>query len=189
MSRYNYSKDTFIATLGCAIGFIGIGWAVAMHTKLAKISERLDKSIDDLADNMEIDIPEELVDKAVEKAVADAAKKAVEKATNDALTELKRDIRSNVSVAVDKEYEHIHDTVLAKITDEAAKIDVARVRRDVERAAEKAALDKFDDNLEEQLRKFNDNLDSVSRIYSSIAGAVSKSSGADSTKEYVFRVG
>lgn len=183
MSRY--SKDTFIATLGCAIGLVGAGWAIAMHTKLAKISERLDKSIDDLANDMSIDIPEELVNQAVEKAVAAEAKSAVAKATNDALSELKRDIHKTVSAAVDKEYASIKDVVLKEATDSAAKIDVTKVRKDVEKAAEKAALDKFDDNLDEILRKFNDNLNNTSKIYSTIAHSMVK----NNDREFVFRVG
>lgn len=187
MSRNYYNKDTFLATLGCAIGLVGAGWALAMRTKLAKISERLDQSIDDLANDMEIDIPEEMVNKAVEKAVAAESKKAVEKATSEALAELKRDIHKTVSGEVEKEYAHLSKSVLQEITDAAAKIDVAKVRRDVERAAEKAALDKFDDNLDDILKKFNDNLDNTSKIYNSIAGTMSKRT--DGAKEYVFRVG
>lgn len=186
MSRH-YNKDTFMTVLGFAVGLVGVGYGIAMHTKLSKISERLDESIDDLADNMDIDIPDEIVDQAVEKAVTDAAKKAVEKATNEALAELKRDIRKTVSAEVEKEYEHLHADVLKEITDAASKIDVAKVRRDIERAAEKAALEKFDDNLDNQLHMFNENLTNLARIYNSMAGVATRS--GDTTKEYVFRVG
>lgn len=169
-----------------AAGLIGIGYAIAMHTKLAQVSERLDKSINDLADDMEFDIPEELVNKAVEKAVNDEAKRVVQKATAEALAELKRDIRDNVSVAVDKEYETIKETVLEKVTQEAAKIDVNRVRRDVEKAAERAALEKFDDNLEGILGKFSENLNNTAKIVNSFASFMPKTS---SDQEVVFRVG
>lgn len=186
MSRY-YNKDSFMATIGVALGLVGVGYAIGTHTKMAKVSERLDKGLDELANGMEIDIPEEMVNKAVEKAVAAESKKAVEKATSEALAELKRDIHKTVSGEVEKEYEHLHKDVLREITDAASKIDVTKVRRDVERAAEKAALDKFDDNLDDILKKFNDNLDNTSKIYNSIAGTMSKRT--DGAKEYVFRVG
>lgn len=168
-----------------AIGLIGLGYGIAMHTKMGKISERLDKTIDELADNTEIDIPESLVNKAVEKAVTIKAKEAVEKATTDALAELKRDIRDAVSAAVDKEYEGIKDTVLKKATDEAAKIDTVRVRRDVEKAAYNAAMEKFNDNLGDILDKFNDNLNNVSKIYSSMASAATRTPD----KEFTFKLG
>ena len=185
MSRYDFNKDLLIGAIGGVLGLLGLGYGIAMHTKLSKVSERLDKGIDDLADNMEIDIPEEIVNSAVEKAVASAAKKAVEKASAEAMVELKRDIQRNVSAAVDKEYEHIKDTVLQKVTDEAAKIDAARVRREVEKAAHNAAMSKFNDNLDDILGKFNDNLNNVSKIYSSMAGAATRMPD----KEVVFKLG
>lgn len=78
------------------------------------------------------------------------------------------------------------DSVLKEITAEAAKIDVTRVRRDVEKAANEAALKKFDDNLDDILKKFNDSLDNTSRIYSSIRESLTKST--DPAKEFVLRI-
>ena len=167
-------------------GLVGIGYAIGTHTKLAKVSERLDRSIDEIANNMEFDIPEELVNKAVEKAVEAEAKRAVELATRESITALKREIHSQVSTTVNNEYGNLKDSVLKEITSEAAKIDVSRVRRDIEKAAEEAALEKFDDNLDDILEKFNNSLDSTSRIYSSIRDAITKSS--DSGKEFVVRL-
>ena len=187
MGRYN--KDTFVAVIGTVAGLVGVGYGIAMHTKLSKISERLDASIEDLADGMEFDIPEELVEKAVDKAVAEAAKKAVDKATNEALAEVKRDIRKTVSAEVEKEYGRLHESVLKEITDSAAKIDVTKVRRDIERAAEKTALEKFNDNLDDQLQTFNDNLNNLARIYNSMAGVATRTAASDNGREFVFRVG
>ena len=65
-------NDIFATLLGIA-GLVGIGYAIGTHTKMARISERLDRSINDLADNMEIDIPEKLIDKAVEEAAKNEA--------------------------------------------------------------------------------------------------------------------
>lgn len=165
-----------------ALGVFGIGYGVAMRTKMAKVSERLDKSIDDLACKTNIDISEELINQAVEKAATAEAKKAVEKAASDALAELKRDIHMNVSEAVEKEYEKIKDEVLKKATEAAAKIDVARVRRDVERAA----VTKYEANLDDILAKFNDNLSNTSKIYSSIASAITRPT--ETGKEVVFKL-
>ena len=92
----------------------------------------------------------------------------------------------NSLTAVNKEYETIKDSVLKEIKDSAAKIDVSRVRRDVEAAAKEAALEKFDDNLDDILEKFNDSLTSTSKIYSSIREAITRSS--DSGKEFVVRL-
>lgn len=169
-----------------AVGILGLGYAIAMRTKLAKVSERLDVAIDDLAGKTAVDIPERIVNEAVEKAVTSEAERVVEKATNDALAELKKDIHRTVSDAVEAEYTSIRETVLKEARDEAAKIDVARVRRDVERSAEKIALEKFEANLEGILEKFNTNLDNTSKIYSSIASSMVRPT--DSGKEFVFKV-
>lgn len=180
------TKNDFINYLFGAAGLVGIGYGLCAHTKLAKISNRLDKSIDDLADNTEIDIPEELVNKAVEKAVQAEAKRAVERATNETISAMKKDIHAEVQREVNKEYDSIKDSVLKEITVSASKIDAFKVRRDVEEAAKKAALDKFDDNLDDILEKFNENLDNTSRIYSSIRETLSK--GSNSGKEFVVRL-
>ena len=180
------TKNDFINYLFGAAGLIGIGYGLCAHTKLAKVSNRLDKSIDDLADNTEIDIPEELVNKAVEKAVQAEAKRAVERATNETISAMKKDIHAEVQKEVNKEYDSIKDSVLKEITVSASKIDVAKIRRDVEEAAKEAALDKFDDNLDDILEKFNENLDNTSRIYSSIRETLTKSS--NSGKEFVVRL-
>lgn len=182
MSKNNEIINTLIGIAGV----VAIGYAIGTHTKLAKVSERLDKSIDLLADDMEIDISEDLVNKAVEKAVQAEAKRAVELATRESITTLKREIHSQVLTAVNTEYDNLKDSVLKEITTEAAKIDASRVRRDVEKAAKEAALKKFDDNLDDILEKFNDSLDNTSRIYSSIREAITKSS--DSGKEFVVRI-
>lgn len=181
MSNFNFKNWEHIA-LG-ALGILGIGYGLAMHTKLAKVSERLDKSIDELAGKTNIDISEELINQAVEKAATAEAKKAVEKATAEALAELRKDIHKSVTEAVDKEYDNIKDEVLKKTTEAAAKIDVARVRRDVERAA----VTKYECNLDDILDKFNDNLSNTSKIYSSIASAITRPT--ESGKEVVLKLG
>lgn len=168
------------------VGLVGIGYAIGTHTRLAKVSDRLDKSIGELANGVEVDIPREVVNAAVKKAIDFEAKRAVEVATKETITNFKNDIHSQVQVAVNKEYDRIKDSVLSEISKEAAKIDVSRVRRDVEEAAKAAALKKFDDNLDNILEKFNDNLDNTSRIYSSIRNSITRTT--DPGKEFVVRL-
>lgn len=170
MNNITINKGTLIGAIGGVLGLMGLGYGVAMHTKLAKVGKRLDKSINDLANNMDIDIPDEIVNTAIEKAVAVETKKAVDKATSEALSELKRDIRTNVSEAVNKEYESIKDTVLAKVTEEAGKIDVARVQQ--------ACMDSI-------LTKYNKDMDNVSKFCSTLASAAAKMPD----KEFTIRVG
>ena len=182
MSKIN--KDVILGTVGVVAGLVGIGYGFAMRSKLSKVSERLDTSINDLANNMEIDVPDAIVNEAIEKAVTIEAKKAVQAATKEALDELKRDIHNTVSAAVDKEYENIKDNVLRETRDAASKINVERVRKDIEKAAHDAAMSKFNDNLDDILGHFNDNLNNVSKIYSSMASAATR----NPDKEFVFKL-
>lgn len=180
------TKNDIFNFLVCAAGLVGVGYGLCAHTKLSKVSDRLDKSIDDLADSTDIDIPEELINKAVEKAVQTEAKRAVERATNETISAMKKDIHAEVQKEVDKEYESIKDSVLKEITVSASKIDVAKVRRDIEESAKEAALDKFDDNLDDILENFNKNLSDTSKIYSSIREVITRDSS--SGKGFVVRL-
>jgi DNA-binding cell septation regulator SpoVG len=170
MANFNFNKGGIIGIIGGVLGLLGLGYGAAMHTKVAKVSKRLDTTIDDLANNMNVDISEAIVNEAIEKHVAAETKKAVEKATSDAMYELKKDIRNNVSEAVNKEYETIKDTVLAKVTEEASKIDVARVQQSC---------------LDAVLKKYNDGMDNVSKIYNTLANTASKLPD----KEFTIRLG
>lgn len=178
-------NDLFGIFFGFA-GLVGIGYAIGTHTKMAKISERLDRSINDLADNIEFDIPEKLVDKAIEEAAKNEARRAVEEATKEVANQIKNDIHAKVQKEVDKEYDSIKESVLKEITVSASKIDASKVRKDVEEAAKKTALDKFDDNLDDILEKFNKDLDNTSKIYGSIREALTKNSS--SSKGFVVRI-
>ena len=179
-----FNIDGLIGIAGFAAGLIGIGYALGTRSKMAKISEKLDRSIDELASDIPVDIPQDMIERAVEKSVAYEVKQCVSKGMDAVSADIKRDIHKQVKDAVEGEYSNIKETVLDELVNEAAKIDVTRVRRDVEAAAKKMALEKFDANLEDVLEKFNDNLDNTSRIYKSIANTMIKSND----REMVFRL-
>ena len=103
-----------------------------------------------------------------------------------AVQEIKADIHKQVTAAVEKEYDRIKDNVLREITDEASKINIDRVRTEVENEAKRKALEKFDVSLDGILTNFNDNLKNTSKIYSSIANSITKQNDG---KEFVFKVG
>lgn len=178
--------DGVVGLLGITAGLIGIGYAMGTHSKMAKISDNLERSIDELAGQMPVDIPNDMIERAVEKAVAYEAKQAVGKATDAVVSNVKRDIHKQVSDAVESEYSNIKGKVLDEITTEAAKIDVKRVRADVEKAAKERALEKFDDNLDDILDKHNSELENVTKIYKAIAEAMSPAKSDD--REMVLRI-
>lgn len=170
----NNKFDGIVGLLGVTVGLIGVGYAFGTHSKMAKISENLDRSIEDLASKTPIDIPDSMIERAVEKAVAYEVKQAVCKAKDAVIVDVKRDIHKQVSDAVESEYSNIKGVVLEEVTNEAAKIDVKRVRSDIEKAAKEAVLEKLDDNMDDILENFNDQLKNTSRIYNSIADTMTK---------------
>lgn len=189
---FNTNNSTLNTIIGI-LGIAGLTYGLAMHSKLAKVSERLDHSIDSLASDMEIDIPDELINKAVDKAVAIAAKNAVSTATDAALSEVKHDIHLKVSDAVSREYDTIKDKVLREATSAASKINVARVTHDVEEAAKKIALEKFEVNLDGIVEKFTGDLDNVVKINQAIRAALipttTTTTPVTNGREFVVRVG
>jgi len=55
-----------------------------------------------------------------------------------------------------------------------AKIDEARLKREVVTKAKEQIAEKFDDKLDDILEEFNGNLQNVGKIYKSIAKSFSK---------------
>ena len=181
------NNHNFVGMLGITVGLIGVGYAIGTHSKMAKISENLDKSIDELAGKTPVDIPNEMIERAVEKAVAREVKQAVSKATDAAVTAVKRDIHKQVSDAVETEYSDIKETVLEELTAAASKIDIKRVRADVEKAAKEHAIQKFDDNLDDILEGHKREFENVTKIYRTIADAMAPNQ--NNGREMVLRLG
>jgi hypothetical protein len=178
--------DNFVGMLGVTFGLIGIGYAFGTRSKMAKISNKLDCSIEELANKTQIDIPNDMIERAVEKAVAREVRNAASKATDRVIVDIKRDIHKQVSDAVEEEYSNIKERVLDELVSEASKIDVRRVRADIEQAAKEKALEKFDDNLDDILEKHNSELENVTKIYRAIADAVAPNKSNDN--EMVLRI-
>jgi hypothetical protein len=183
----NNKYDGFVCLLGIGIGLVGVGYAIGTRSKMARISENLNRSIDELASQMPVDIPNDMIQRATEKAVAYEVKKTVGKATDGIMVEIKRDIHKQVSDAVESEYSNVKGTVLDELVNAASKIDVGRVRSDVEKAAKEHALQKFDANLDGILENFNDQLKNTSKIYTSIADSMTGYKSNNS--ETILRIG
>lgn len=183
----NNKIDGIVGIVGIGLGLVGIGYALGTHSKMAKISDNLERSIDDLASQVPVDIPNDMIERAVEKAVAYEVKQAVGKVTDVVKCDVKHDMHKQVSDAIEQEYSNIKEVVLSDLIDEAAKIDAKRVRYDVEKAAKEKALEKFDDNLDDILENFNDQLKNTSKIYTSIAESMTNKYKADGGT--VLRIG
>lgn len=183
----NDKYDKLVGIVGIALGLVGVGYAMGTHSKMAKISNNLERSIDDLASQVPVDIPNDMIERAVDKAIAYEVKQAVGKVTDAVKCDVKRDLHKQIGDAIEEEYSNIKDVVLSELIEEASKIDARRVRYDVEKAAKEKAIEKFDDNLDEILENFNDQLKNTSKIYTSIADNMTKYKSNDSGT--VLRIG
>ena len=183
----NNKFDGLVGFVGIGLGLVGIGYAIGTHSKMSKISDNLERSIEDLASQVPVDIPNDMIERAVEKAVAYEVKQAVYKVTDKVKHDVAFDMHKQVSDTIEQEYSNIKEVVLKELTDEAAKIDAKRVRYDVEKAAKEKALEKFDDNLDDILENFNDQLKNTSKIYTSIADSMTKYKSNDGGT--VLRIG
>lgn len=183
MKSFNW--DLVIGVTGLVVGLVGIGYASGTRSKMNQVSEKLDKSIDDIIRDTRIDIPNGLIERTVERAVEAKTRIAIDNAVNGAMQKADGIIRSTVSSAVESQYVSLKDRVLVEMTKRVSNINEDRLRDDVYNAAKKKAVEKFEANLDDILEKFNSDLENVGKIYKSIANAMTKSEG----KEMTFRIG
>ena len=172
--------DALLGLAGICIGFIGVGYAFGARKKLNDISDMLDKSIDELSDNVSVDIPDCMIDRAVEHAVNRETEIAVKKATDRVISDIETRIKMDVASAVSDERTKIQESVKKEIEKKVSRIDIDDLRREVVAEAKEAAAEKLDGSLDDILEKFNDELHSVSKIYSSIAKAITRDRDTDS---------
>ena len=164
--------DLLLGAADWIVGLVGIGYAIGTRSKVNKLCDKLDCSIEDLANSTEIHIPEETVNRAVERAVAKKADYAVTRATNEAVAEVENETIKHVKSAVNREYDRLEESVKKEIKNQVGRIDISDLRREVK----EEAAEKLEENMDDILEKFNGDLENVSKIYSSIANAITKNS-------------
>lgn len=164
--------DILVGAAGWIVGLIGIGYAIGTHSKVNKLCDKLDCSVEDLVDNTDIHIPEETINRVVERAVAKRADYAVDRAIRAAVVKVQDEITNQVASAVNKECDRLEDSVKKEIKSQIRLIDISDLRREVK----EEAAEKLEESMDDILEKFNGDLENVSKIYSSIANAITKNS-------------
>ena len=119
----NSTFDMIISVSLGMVGLVGVGYAIGTKSKMNKICEKLDTSIDNLANDMNINIPDAMIDKAVKKAIKNKTEEAVDYAVSEVTKDFKNDIYTKVNAAVEAEYLNIKDKVLDEVTNRVAKND------------------------------------------------------------------
>jgi len=169
-----YNSESLVSLGIFGLGLVAVGYAIALHSRMKAVAEKLDTSIEKIANDAEIEIPSKVIDQAVQKAVDRESYTAVRRATDFVVDDLRKEISDRVSTAVQASYDSIADDVTSAIAKNVAKIDEERLKKDVIAKAKRQIADKFDDKLDGVLEEFNGNLQNVSRIYESIAKSFSK---------------
>lgn len=177
----NINLNDIILVLGAA----GVAYGIYANHRMQKVSERLDKSVEQLSGSMEIDISDALINEAVDKAVDREVSSGVTSATNKAIKSIESDIHKEVKDAVRAHYDDLKADVSKEMRKQVANIDIQELRKEVVREAKERAAEKFNENLDGILEKFNGELDSVSKIYRSISNSIT---GSNTGKEMRFTI-
>lgn len=170
----NSNLDLIVGIGVFVAGIFGVGYAIGTRSKVNRLCEKLDTSIDNLSDDIQVDIPDKMVQRAVEAAVKKEVAAAVKLATDEVIASAERDIRKEVTAEVERQYTTISDGVTTEIATRVARIDEGKLRKEVVEKAKKQIADKFDDKLDDLLEEFNGNLQNVGKIYTSIAKSFTK---------------
>lgn len=153
-----------------------VGYDIYEHRKIGK---KLDMSCKELEKASVQEIQESLVEQAVKYAAQSSVYNYMERVHGDVMLDAKNKISEEARKAVKDAAETIRKEVGDRISNEAAMIDMASLKKSARDAAEAKILEKFDGNLEDLLAKFNDNLSNVQKIYGGIADAITKTKEKD----------
>lgn len=81
----NSNLDLIVGIGVFVAGIFGVGYAIGTRSKVNRLCEKLDTSIDNLSDDIQVDIPDKMVQRAVEAAVKKEVAAAVKLATDEVI--------------------------------------------------------------------------------------------------------
>ena len=187
--------EAYIGFGTLAAGLIGIGYAIGTNRKMHQLSNRLDTSLSKIAADNEVYISDEVIDEyvraAVKRNVEQQVRSAIATASRSAVSEVKLEMATRILEAVDNEYSDLSKSVKKKLADQVAAIDIYSLKREVRDTAKElvleklegevdkikdAAVEKFNEAVEEVVEGVNAKLSNVTKIYEAIA---KKATGAD----------
>lgn len=187
--------EAYIGFGTLAAGLIGIGYAIGTNRKMHQLSNRLDTSLSKIAADNEVYISDELIDEyvrtAVKKNVEQQVRGAITTASRSAVGEVKSEMATQIREAVNNEYSNMSRSVKKKLADQVAAIDIYSLKHEIRDAAKElvleklegevdkikdAAVEKFNEAVEEVVEGVNAKLSNVTKIYEAIA---KKATGAD----------
>lgn len=163
------SELIYIA-VATGIGLLGLGYGLGKRKKLNDISDKLDRTIDDLDSTVIVDVRDEIIKAAAERAANREAERAVR--------QIRADIRDQISDLVEKEVtsqkKKVEELVEADIVAQVSKIDIDDLKRDVVKQAKKAVTKKLDGSMDDILEEFKSNLENITKAYQAFSEAIPK---------------
>ena len=162
-----YEKFAVVISAVAAVG--GVVVAIVSQRQLKETAELIGQSVKDLS-SVEVDkIQDEVIKEAIEKAAEERVSVICGKVYDTVKTETLLRTRAWVQETTDSMYASISEEVTKQIAKEVAKIDQAKLKKDVEAKAKAIVVEKFDGQLNDLLVEYNRNLENVGKIYQSIA--------------------
>lgn len=179
------NKIENLGLVGVAIGVLSVGYTYFVHSKINKMSDAINASIDVISKDLKIDISDAVIDQAINKAVDREVEKAVRKASNEVVATIRKDLQKEVKTSVNESYSNIRRSVSDEVAKQVANIDLRPLREDVKEKAKQMVVEKFNENLDSLLEDFNNNLTNVSKIYGSIADSMA----VKKSQETILKIG
>ena len=167
-------NTNFLGKIGIVMGVGALAYSMYNDIRIDRIAKNINVSVKELSDRTNVYATDAMVEKAVEKAVERATSRAVVDAKYRAEKKIEADVHNQVKSALDGLYSDFKKSVSAEMVKQASAINMKELKDEVVEKAKQAAIEKFDDNLDDILDKFNSELDNVSKIYSSIADKFTK---------------
>lgn len=168
----NLTKNDILAGV-VATGFVGtIIYAIDVTRKLKIVSDKLDRSVDELVSTEQIDIPQDLIRRSVEKAVKEEAEYQVSRAMTNAAHDIVEKYKEDIEIAVENEFDKQKSGLAKSIKTKIDDIDISKLKREVVREAKEDCANKLKKDLEDISDKYTEQIESMTSIYSTIASKI-----------------
>lgn len=167
-------KNEILGKIGIAFGIGALVYSVYNDIRISRIAKNINVSVKELSNRTNVYATDAMIEKAVEKAVERTTSRVAIDVKHRVEKKIETDVHNQVKDAMDGLYSDFKNSVSAEMVKQASAINMRELKAEVVEKAKAAAVEKFNDNLDDILDKFNSELDNVSKIYSSIADKIAK---------------
>lgn len=153
--------NTCVTLLSLGIGAVCIVFEEMTRKALSDFNAQFERAVVRIGENPRMDISDELVQAAIKKAVSLEADRAVRIASDKVIDDLKGDMRSKVSRAVNEEYDRQKAGVADKIRARVDSIDQEKLAHDVMCQVKHEILSDARSDVKSEVHDFEDELEDI----------------------------